>query len=142
MRTIDPYKLRDYIDKRIYKYDTLSIEPMELDAVVGYVEYNDTVVVRVNDRDEIVDIHLPEVIFFETLDDAQTKQALDVYNLYKGRYQIEDKKATGAIEYYKRFIDEADFEFFLQTATNYQLTEEEYNSIIKKIFEKNPEYLI
>lgn len=142
MQTIDPHKLRDYIDRKIYKYDTFLIEEVELDDVIGYVEFNDTVLVRINNKGNDIDIHLSEVTFFETLEDAQTKQVLDIYNLYKGRYQIEAKKASGAIEYYKRFIDEADFEFYLQTATNYQLTEAEYQKIINRIFEKNPEYLI
>lgn len=142
MHEIDPYKLRDYIDRKIYKYDTFLIEEIELDDVIGYVEFNDTVLVRINNKDNEVDLHLSEVTLFETLDDAQTKQVLDIYNLYKGRYQIEAKKTSGAVEYYKRFIDEADFEFYLQTATNYQLSEAEYQKIINRIFEKNPEYLI
>ncbi len=142
MREINPLKLRDYIDRKIYKYDTFCIETIELDDVVGFVEFNDTVVVRINNKDAIVDLHLSEIKLFETLDDAQTKQALDVYNLYKGRYRVEGRKSSGAVEYYKRFIDESDFEFFLQATTNYQLTEENYTKILKKIFEKNPEYLI
>ncbi len=142
MREIDPANLRDYIDRKIYKYDTFCVEEIELDAIHGYVEFNDTVVVRINNKDTLVDLHLAEIILFETLEDAKTKQVLDIYNLYKGRYKIPDGHTSGAVEYYKRFIDESDFEFFLLTATNYQMREEEFLKIITQIFEKHPEYLI
>ena len=141
MGEIDPAKLRDYINKKIYKYDSLCIEVIELDDVVGYVEFNDTVVVRINNKNELVDLHIEEITLFETLEEAKKKQVLEIYALQSDRYKP-TVLTKSTVEYYRSLIDKNDLDFFLLTVSNYQLQEEEYKKILNEIIEKNPEYLI
>lgn len=141
MGEIDPTKLRNYINRKIYKYDSLCIETIELDDVVGYVEFNDTVIVRINNKNELIDLHIEEITLFETLDDAKKKQVLDVYTLQSDRYKP-TVLTKSTVEYYRSLIDKNELDFFLLTVTNYQLQEEEYKKILTEIIEKNPEYLI
>lgn len=141
MRTIDPTNLRDYIDKKIYKYESLCVEEIELADVVGYVDFNDTVIVRINNKHEFVDLHVAEILLFETLTEAKKKQVLDIHAVHKGRYSV-GNLTKSTIEYYRSLIDKNDFDFFLLTVSNYQIQEEEYRKILIEIIEKNPEYLI
>ena len=142
MAIIDPATLSKYIDKRIYKYDTFCIESLELDEIFTYVGLDNSYSVRVNDRHDIVSLHLDEITLYETLIEAQTRQVLDVYFVYSGRFNINKPHLKSAIQYYETLIDEKDLDFFIQTMTNYQLSEEDYHKRLHTIIEKNPEYLI
>lgn len=142
MAIIDPANLSKYIDKRIYKYDTFCIESLELDEIFTYIGMDNSYSVRVNDKQDIVSLHLDEITLYETLIEAQTRQVLDVYFVYAGRFNINRPHLKSAVQYYESLIDENDMEFFILTMTNYQLSEEDYHRRLKSIIEKNPEYLI
>jgi hypothetical protein len=81
-------------------------------------------------------------IFFTDEKDAKKQQAIDVHKMLNGGYNARTKREQSLQEYFQKFIDIHDLDFFISSVTNHQLHEEEYFKLLSLIATDFPELLI
>ena len=152
MRTIDPSKLSDYVNKKIYKYELMYIEPIMVDSIIGLIQYfrSDCYDISIDANGQITYSRtvtdfpfIGDLILFETIECAKMKQAIDIHFFYN---KYHDKKSITPQELllgpFLSSITISTLEQFVVDATNSQMTYNEYLKIITDVFENYPEYLI
>lgn len=146
MSEIKECDLNKYYDKEIYIYHSFQITPATILSITHNGSPNNNVVplftIFDNHSGNNMDTYFPFAKYYETFRVAQFRQALDIYKILTGKFRTDNKSLRGMVEFYERFIDYKDLEFFILETTKYQLDEKGYREIIKEISEKNPEYLI
>lgn len=138
-----PY-LEAWFDTTIYRYQVFQITPI---VIKGYLsaatETQDPIFnILENGSNQLSIMEIMYATFYPTELDAKKKQALDLHRMLNNSYKGHTQKEKDVSDYFRRFIDEHDLDFFISSVTNHQLYEEEYYKLLSLIAETHPEYII
>jgi len=137
-------ELENHFDKTIYRYQIFQITDIIIKSVDSrqYEYENPLFSILESGGRQLSMMECNYCTFFLAELDAKKRQALDLHKMLQGSFRSEFHREQTAQEYFRRFIDENDLEFFISSVTNHQLHEEEYYQLLSLISEEYPELLI
>lgn len=74
--------------------------------------------------------------------DAKQRQAYEMHCMMAGTYKAHNRQENQASDFFKRFVDERDIDFFVDAVSNHQMNEEDYFKYISLVEKDFPEKLI
>lgn len=121
MKAITTHDYSKYIGQTIFKYQFFQTYKMFVDQPLKV--------------DNAVDYYINE-------DDVKQRQAYEMHCMMAGTYKAYNKQENQASDFFKRFVDERDIDFFVSSVSNHQMNEVEYFKYISLVEKDFPEKLI
>lgn len=109
------------LDHSVFKYKTFKIYEIDPQEIM---EFSD------------------DSFIYKNKKEAMKHQILDIYNFINKKYSARSAREISKLNYFEKFRNDNDLEFFIINITDGQLDIETYQSIITDLLESNPEYFI
>lgn len=137
-------ELSKHLDVVIYKYQIFQIKDIIIDSVSGNsIDCNNPFFnIREDKGKEITFMECAFCSFYISKQDAKKRQALDIHRMLNNSFKANSNREKSMVDYFRKFIDERDLDFFISSVTNHQLYEDEYYKLLALIAKDFPEKLI
>jgi hypothetical protein len=137
-------ELENHFDKTIYRYQIFQVTDIIIKSsdAKQYECDNPMFNILESGGRQLSMMECGYCTFFLYEIDAKKKQALDLHKMLQGSFKSKFHREQSMQDYFRRFIDERDLDFFISSVTNHQLHEEEYYHLLSLIAEEYPELLI
>lgn len=134
--------IKNFSNITLYRYQIFQISEI---VIINVIESDDNeleIHILENGSNQLSFMFCNCCTFFLSKDDAKKKQTLDIHKMLQGSFKSNCHREQSIQEYFREFIDQTDFDFFISSITNQQLHENEYYELLNKIFEHYPELII
>ena len=136
-------ELSNHLDIVIYKYQIFQIKDIIIESDGKSIDCDNPFFnVRQDKGKEITFTECVFCTFYKTKQDAQKRQALDIHRILNNSFKANSNREKSMVDYFRKFIDERDLDFFISSVTNHQLYEDEYYKLLSLIAQDFPEKLI